>query len=480
MTVTAAPRPGLFGVAVTLGKTNAVEFCNFMDYQIKRYPSGSHIILEPYSIENDKDHALPRSQTDQLLAKIVRAAEVDGICRSLDDNDLARNTAVSLAKRVPVVFSYTGEVGEDSKTITPRGFKINDRNDPINLEEHLNRLAPDGLEFNVTVLSPAEALIKAAAIYEKNLLRAGDQIYSAIIDTGMSGASGTIAADGTLTQISVNDKAGHEKMPYVKKFKLIEGERGEKGHVARYITANDLNNHSRKKRGLMATVENFKQLTQSKYHATLTAAVKLLNDTLQENGVGDDLSISNQDVKLWDDDEAFPRSVKNYFTITNQDVLESSIMNNNKEFSDQEIIQAAKKGDKFAQALVIFTFIRVSQALAQSINSQIPNKQPSGQLSLNLDGPTPPIKSDKPVQLLFVTSSFNRDLSEIIKDYQGPELQSRVIQSELRKLGHPGILCPGQSLHHFNLDLNGTPLIVEEQLKEAISKDLKTPRKTAQ
>ena len=374
-----------------------------------------------------------------------------------------------------MVFSHTGEVGEDRKTITPRGFKINDSNDPFDVEKHLDNLSPDGLKFKVTVLSPAEALIRAAAIQEKGLLNPGDQIYSAIIDTGMSGASGTIAEDGTLTQISVNDKAGHEKMPYVKKFQLIEGERGEKGHVARYITANDPNNHSGKKRGLMATVENFKQLK----NYTLTEAVKLLNKTLEENGVGDNLSIINQDVELWNHDETYPRSVKQYFTITNQDVLRSSIMKNNKEFSDEEIIQAAKNGDKFAQALVIFTLIRISQALAQSINSQIPNKQPSGQLSFNFDE-SQPIKSDKPVPLVFVTSSFNRDLSDVLKFRQGAKLQSRVIQSELKKLGHPGILCPDQGFHHFNPDLNGTPLIVEEQLKAAISKDLKTPHETAQ
>jgi hypothetical protein len=460
-----------------------------MDYQITRYPSGSHIILEPYSIENNK-YALPRHwpYTRELFKKIVDEAETDRICRSLDGNSLARNTAVSLA--IPVVISYEGEVGKDRKTITPHdGFKINDSNDPFDVEKHLDSLYQDGLKFNVTVLSPAEALIRAAAIQEKGLLGAGDQIYSANIDTGMSGASGTIAADGTLTQISVNDKAGHEKMPYVEKFKLIEGEERlnqrssvtrKRGYVALYITANDPNDRSIKKRGLMATVENFKQLTQSKYHATLTEAVKLLNKTLKENGVGDDLSISNQDVKLWDDDEAFPRSVKNYFTITNQDVFESSIMKNNKEFSDEDIIQAAKNGDKFAQALVIFTFIRISQALAQSINSQIPNKQTIGQLPLNLYGPTLATEPDKPVPLVFVTSSFNSDLSNVLKFRQGAKLQSRVIQSELKKLGHPGILCPDQGFHHFNPDLNGTPLIVEEQLKAAISKDLKTPRKTAQ
>ena len=448
---------GLCGIAGQLGnKTNAVEFCNFMDYQIRHYPSGSHIILEPYSIENRK-YALPSHwpYIGELFEKIVDEAETE--CRSLDGNSLARNTAVSLA--IPVVISYEGAVGEDRKTITPRGFKINDSNDPFDVEKHLDNLSPDGLKFKVTVLSPAEALIRAAAIQEKDLLNPGDQIYSANIDTGMSGASGTIAADGTLTQISVNDKAGHEKMPYVEKFKLIEGEERlnqrssvtrKRGYVALYITANDPNNHSRKKRGLMATVENFKKLKNLEPNATLTEAVELLNDTLKENGVGDDLSI------------------------TNQDVLNSSTINTNKESSDQEIIQAAKKGDKFAKALVLFTLIRVSQALAQSINSQIPNKQPSGQLSFNFDE-SQPINSDEPVQLVFVTSSssFNMDLSKVLPCHQGAELQSRVIQSELRKLGHPGILCPGQSLHHFNLDLNGTPIIVEEQLKAAISEDLR-------
>ena len=458
---------GLCGIAVELGRrTNAVEFCQFNDYAIHDYPWGpSEVQLIPCSEGNHRDHGLPRSQTNQLLATIVNKAKQGSSQYNKDDggadefatdHNLARDTAVSLARRVPVVFSYTGEVGEDRKTITPRGFQINRRKQPINLEEHLNRLAPDGLKFNVTVLSPAAALIKAAAIYEKNLLRAGDQIYSAIIDTGMSGASGTIAADGTLTQISVNDKAGHEKMPYVEKFKLIEGEERlnqrssvtrKRGYVALYITANDPNNHSRKKRGLMATVENFKKLKNLEPNATLTEAVELLNDTLKENGVGDDLSI------------------------TNQDVLNSSTINTNKESSDQEIIQAAKKGDKFAKALVLFTLIRVSQALAQSINSQIPNKQPSGQLSFNFDE-SQPINSDEPVQLVFVTSSssFNMDLSKVLPCHQGEELQSRVIQSELRKLGHPGILCPDQSLHHFNLDLNGTPLIVEEQLKSDLKR----------
>jgi hypothetical protein len=456
----------LCGIAVELGRrTNAVEFCQFNDYAIHDYPWGpSDVQLIPCSKGNHRDHGLPRSQTDQLLARIVNKAKQGSSQYNKDDggadefatnHNLARDTAVSLARRVPVVISYTGEVREDRKTITPSGFKINGDNKPINLEKHLNRLAPDGLKFNVTVLSPAEALIQAAAIREKNLLSPGDQIYSAIIDTGMSGASGTIAADGTLTQISVNDRAGHEKMPYVKEFKLIEGEREEKGHVALYITANNPDNHSGKKRGLMATVENFKQLKNLESNATLTEAVELLNKTLKENGVGDDLSI------------------------TNQDVLNSSTMNTNKESSDQEIIQAAKNGDEFAKALVLFTLIRVSQALAQSINSQIPNQQPIGQLSFNFDE-SQPINSDKPVPLVFVTSSFNSDLSEIINYYQGPELQSRVIQSELRKLGHPGILCPAQSLHHFNPELHGTPLIVEKQLEEGILEDLKTPNETAQ
>ncbi len=457
---------GFFGVAVQLGKkTNAMEVCKFLDQYIQRYFPDKHDTIEllPYNTRTTV-HSQPRSQINQLLAKIVNEAKTNKISRETDRErairrattrpNKARPVGVSLAKPVPVpvVISYKGKVGKDRKTITHSGFQINHDKQTINLKEYLDRLAPDGLEFNVTVLHPAEALIQAVAIQEKDLLRAGDQIYSANIDTGMSGASGTITADGTLTQISVNDKAGHEKMPYVEKFKLIEGEREKKGHVALYITANDPDNRSGKKRGLMATVENFKKLKNLESNATLSQAVKLLNDTLKENGV------------------------KDCFTITNQDVLDSSIINTNRKFSDQEIIQAAKEGDKFAQALVIFTLIRVSQALAQSINSQIPNKQPSG----NFDESPPPINSDKPVKLVFVTSSFNRDLSEVLQFRQGLELQSRVIQSELKRLGHLGISCPGQSLHHFNPDLDGTPLIVQEQLTAEILKDLRDPPETAQ
>lgn len=512
MAVTAAPR--LFGVAVQLGLTNAAEFCAFLDYCIKSYPfcDKPFIQLETPSIDNYELNSLHRSRTDELFERIVREAEIDSAFRSVsaeidsafrslnneykergnhgaNHHNKARNIAVSIAKPVPVVISYRGEVGEDRKTITPRGFKINGSPYSINLKEHLEGLSQDGLKFKVTVLKPAEALIQAAAIQEKDLLSPGDQIYSANIDTSMSGASGTIAEDGTLTQISVNDKAGHEKMPYVDDFRLIEGHdrlnqkssvTGKKGYVALYITGNDPNNRSGKKRGLMATVEKWKDIKEMNHQPTLYEAVGLLNKTLKENGVGDDLRISNQDVKLWNDDEPFPHSVENYFTITDEDVLKSSIINTNQESSDQEIIQAARDGDKFAQALVLFTLIRISQALAQSINSQIPNKQPSVQLSLNFNESPPPINSDKPVAFVFVTSSFNHDLNKAVAvDFNEGELQSRVIQSELKKLGHPGILW-NPSFQNFNPELDGTPLILEEQLKEGILKDLKTPHETAQ
>jgi hypothetical protein len=438
-------------------------------------------------------HSLPKSQIDQLLARIVDDVTINeisreishevgplGIYRSTPRRNEARPVGVSLAKLVPVVISYIGEVEEDGKTITPNGFKINGSPYAINLKEHLESLFPDGLKFNVTVLKPAEALIQAAAIQQKDFLSPGDQIYSANIDTSMSGASGTIAEDGTLTQISVNDQAGHEKMPYVDDFKLIEGYdrlnqrssvTGKKGYVALYITGNDPNNRSGKKRGLMATVEKWKDIKKMNHQTTLDKAVGLLNKTLEENGVGHDLEISDQD-------ESSPgRYLETYFTITNEDVLKSSIMNTNQESSDQEIIQAARNGDKFAQALVLFTLIRISQALAQSINSQIPNKQPSGQLSLNFDGSPPPINSDKPVAFVFVTSSFNNDLNRAL-DFKGEKLQSRVIQSELKKLGHTAI--SDLSFLNFNPELDGTPRIVEEQLKEGILEDLKTPHETAQ
>lgn len=390
MAVTAAT--GNKGVALQLGGTNAkAEFFTYLD----------GVIQSTNKIEK------PSYETNQLLKEVVKEAN--------------QQVGTSLAKPVPVVVSFAGPVEKDGKTATPSNFKINDKNEAINLEEHLNSINPSGVKFEVQVLNDAASLINAAAIDNNNLLVQGDKVYQAIMGTGMGGAGGTFAKGG-VTEINANEP-GHAKMPDLDKFKLIEGADRQKivspvtrkavGHVELYTAGGNTDD-----RGLMATAKNFKDITamtNSSY--TLNKAVNLLNDTLKENGV--DLAINNQDV------------------------LKSSIMKNNKESSNQEITQAAKDGDKFAKALVTFTLIRASQALAQSINSQ---------------------GKDKPVALISITGSFNKGLREAV-DPKG-DLQFRVIQSELTKLGHPGIKDDNpKRLVQFDPELDGTPLILEERLK---------------
>ena len=115
-------------------------------------------------------------------------------------------------------------------------------------------------------------------------------------------------------------------------------------------------------------------------------------------------------------------------------------------YSNQDITQAAKDGDKFAKALVTFTLIRASQALAQSINSQ---------------------GKDKPVALVSINGSFNRGLREAV-DPNG-DLQFSVLNAELKRLGHPGIKDNNpERLVQFDPELDGTPLILEKQLREAV------------
>ena len=394
MAVTAATGDTVnnLGAAVQLGGTKAIaELFEFLDGTIR----------------STKKIERPSSETDQLLKEVVKEAN--------------QQVGASLAKPVPVVVSFAGPVKEDGKTATPSNFKIDGKQEPINLENHLNSIQPGGVKFKVEVLNDAAALINAAAINNTNLLAQGDKVYHAIMGTGMGGAGGTIATNGVI-EINANEP-GHAKMPDLDKFKLIEGTDRQRiespvtgeavGHVELYTAGGNTNN-----RGLMATVKNFKDITAMANPAyTLNQAVNLLNDTLRENGVKD-------------------------LAINNHDVLTSSIMKNDKESSNQEITQAAKD-DKFAQALVTFTLIRASQALAQSINSQ-------GQ--------------DKPVALVSVNGSFNKGLREAV-DPNG-DLQFKVITDELKKLGHPGIKDNNpKRLVQFDPELDGTPLILAERLK---------------
>ena len=392
MAVTATT--GNIGVALQLGGTNAkAEFFKYLDA----------VIQSTNKIEK------PSSETDQLLKEVVKEAN--------------QKVGKSLAEPVPVVVSFAGPVEEDGKTATPTNFEIDGKKEATNLEERLNNIQPNGVKFEVKVLNDAASLINAAAIGNKNLLASGDQVYQAVMGTGTGGTRCTIAPSGGVTEINANEP-GHAKMPDLDKFELIEGADRQKivspvtsqavGHVELYTAGGNTND-----RGLMATVKNFKDITaMTDPYYTLNKAVNLLNDTLKENGV--DLAINNQDV------------------------LKSSIMkNNNKESSNQEITQAAKDGDKFAKALVNFTLIRASQALAQSINSQ---------------------GKDKPVALVSITGSFNKGLREAV-DPNG-DLQFRVIQSELKKLRHPGIKDNDpKRLVQFDPKLDGTPLILEERLK---------------
>ena len=402
MAVTAAT--GNKGVALQLGGTNAkAEFFKYLD----------GVIQSTNKIEK------PSSETDQLLKDVV--------------NEVNQQVGKSLAEPVPVVVSFAGPVKEDGKTATPSNFEINRKKEAINLEEHLNSIHPNGVKFEVKVLNDAAALINAAAIDNKNLLAPGDSVYQAIMGTGMGGAGGTIAKAG-VTDINANEP-GHAKMPDLDKFELIEGKdrqsitspvtRNAVGHVELYTAGGNTND-----RGLMATVRNFKDMMNMTNMAQMNQAIKLLGHTLKENGVTD-LEISHF-----------------------RDVSDSPIMQN-KEFSNQEITQAAKGGDKFAKALVTFTLIRASQALAQSINSQ---------------------GKDKPVALVSITGSFNKGLREAV-DPNG-DLQFRVIQSELEKLGHPGIKDDNpKRLVQFDPELDGTPLILAERLKAGSTTNTSQPIK---
>jgi hypothetical protein len=399
MAVTAATGDTVnnLGAAVQLGGSNAiVKFFNF------NHLDG--IIRSGTTIKKSS------KETDLILKELVKEAN--------------QQVGTSLAKPVPVVVSFAGPVGKDGRTATPTNFEIDGKKEATNLENHLNNIQPNGVKFEVKVLNDAVSLINAAAIDNKNLLAPEDKVYQAIMGTGMGGAGGTIAKGG-VTEINANEP-GHAKMPDLDKFKLIEGKDRQSitspvteqavGHVELYTAGGNTND-----RGLMATVKNFKSIINTPGMTNnaekLTRAVTLLNQTLKDNRV--DLAINNLNV------------------------IKSPIMAKDKEFSNQEITQAAKNGDEFAQALVNFTLIRASQALAQSINSQ-------GQ--------------DKPVALVSITGSFNKGLREAV-DPNG-DLQFRVIQSELKKLEHPGIKENNpKRLVQFDPELDGTPLILKERLK---------------
>jgi hypothetical protein len=405
MAVTAAQ--GNFWIALQLGGSHArAGFFKFLDNTIK---STTRIIEKP------------SSQADGLLKEVVEKAN--------------KQVGRSLAKPVPVLVSFAGPVEEDAKTATPCNFEINGGKEAINLEEHLNSLAPEGLEFNVKVLNDATALINAAAISNKNLLEPGDKVYHAIMGTGMGGAGGTIAKDGGVTEINANEP-GHEIMPDLDKYRFIEGTARQqmaspltkkKGYVELYTAGGNSDD-----RGLVATLSQIKELrNRGTYESTLcfNQAVELLNITLKENGVN--ITINEKDIMK--------------SSIMNSSIIKSLFMQSPK-YSNQDITKAAKDGDKFAKALVTFTLIRASQALAQSINSQ-------GQ--------------DKPVALVSINGSFNRGLREAV-DPNG-DLQFRVVNAELKKLGHPGIKDNDPNrLVQFDPELDGTPLILEKQLREAV------------
>ena len=405
MAVTAAQEN--FGIALQLGGSNArAGFFKFLN----------NIIRSTKRIEK------PSSQADDLLKELVQEAN--------------KQVGRSLAKPVPVVVSFAGPVKEDAKTATPSNFEINgEKNKAINLEEHLNGINPDGVKFKVKVLNDAAALINAAAINNKDLLAPEDKVYHAIMGTGMGGAGGTIAKDGGVTEINANEP-GHEIMPDLFEYRFIEGEdrqqiasplTNNKGYVELYTAGGNSDD-----RGLVATLSQIKELrNRGTYESTLcfNQAVELLNITLKENGVN--ITINEKDIMK--------------SSIMNSSIIKSLFMQSPK-YSNQDITQAAKDGDEFAKALVTFTLIRASQALAQSINSQ---------------------GKDKPVALVSINGSFNRGLREAV-DPNG-DLQFRVVNAELKKLGHPGIKDNDPNrLVQFDPELDGTPLILEEQLREAV------------
>jgi|688.fasta_scaffold00115_22 hypothetical protein len=399
MAVTAAQEN--FGIALQLGGSNArAEFFEFLDNTIR----------STTRIEK------PSSQADGLLKELVEEANRQQVGRSL-------------AKPVPVVVSFAGPVQEDAKTATPSNFEINGGKEAINLEEHLNGINPDGVKFKVKVLNDAAALINAAAIDNKDLLAPEDKVYHAIMGTGMGGAGGTIAEDGGVTEINANEP-GHEIMPDLFKYRFIEGTdrqqiasplTNNKGYVELYTAGGNSDD-----RGLVATLNNFRDMMHapgtSQEEGRFFEARDLLKQTLKENSV-----------------EGF----ENMLTAT---IGNSRVIQNDFTLSNKNITQAAKDGDKFAKALVTFTLIRASQALAQSINSQ---------------------GKDKPVALVSINGSFNRGLREAV-DPNG-DLQFRVVNAELKKLGHLGIKDNDPNrLVQFDPELDGTPLILEKQLREAV------------
>jgi hypothetical protein len=402
MAVTIPKSP--LGVALQLGGSNArAEFFSFLD----------GIIRSTKKIER------PSSETDQLLEDVVKEA----------------NQQVGRSLAVPVVVSFAGPVEKDGKTATPGNFKINGKKEATNLEERLNNIKPNGVKFEVKVLNDAAALINAAAINNKDLVSAGDKVYHAIMGTGMGGAGGTIAKDGGVTEINANEP-GHEIMPDLFKYRFIEGTdrqqiasplTNNKGYVELYTAGGNSDD-----RGLVATLSQIKELrNRGTYESTLcfNQAVELLNITLKENGVN--ITINEKVIMK--------------SSIMNSSIIKSLFMQSPK-YSNQDITQAAKDGDKFAKALVTFTLIRASQALAQSINSQ---------------------GKDKPVALVSINGSFNRGLREAV-DPNG-DLQFSVLNAELKRLGHPGIKDNNpERLVQFDPELDGTPLILEKQLREAV------------
>lgn len=400
MAVTAA-QENFDGIALQLGGSHArASFFEFLNKTIRL----------------TKTRERPSSETDQLLQEVVEEA-----------NSSARETGTTLAKPIPVVVSFAGPVEKDGKTATPGNFEINGTKESINLETHLNNIQPHGVRFEVEVLNDATALINAAAINNRGLLEPGDKVYHAIMGTGMGGAGGTITQDG-VTKINANEP-GHEEMPYLNKFELIEGKdrqgitsrvTNKGGYVELYTAGGNTDD-----RGLVATLNNFKAMMNAEADSPLNRsfipASNLLKQTLAEN------------------------SVESFNTMKTRTIVNSRVMKDNFTLSNKNITRAAKDGDIFARALVNFTLIRATQALARSINSQ-------GQ--------------EEPVALVSISGSFNRGLREAV-DPNG-ELQFRVLSAELERLGHPGIKDNNpQRLVQFDPELDGTPLILEQQFREA-------------
>ena len=356
---------------------------------------------------------------------------------------LNRNQGQDLS--VPVTVSWAGDVQHRNQNSFVKLTNMQTDNDDL-LKQHSDKDAYLNLNKYLKAIDPRAtlkeahndgvALAKATQLDFK--LKPETKVEISINGTGQGTIPMNIDESGraeirTYQNPHLAWEAGHNIAPGIEKYKNVEGDRS-----ASISPTKD--NHSRIE--LYGSGSNKRQGGLEKILDTVLAklkSVKNTNQEIEEKGIQAILDTLNETMAENDLDSKLKAS----------DILSSSLIaeSQSQKLSNENIIDHAKQGDKFAQTLVNFALIRMGNMIAATI--------------------VPQDDKDEAISLIPLHGGYAKALMETANDSQ--RVLYNIIDKDLKLNHHKGFdpeVPMEQAIQIYNPDLGGLSSILTAQTRK--------------